>query len=327
MQDVMEAVFGGFINPGELSISRVISSDPAGLLDTDTAVYTGNLLDYSVDLLAVPGWVQVTDNRVPPFNIDGRDLVRNVERLRFADGLIVNPEQRPGGDANTPAQGQPTITGDDIVGGTLTASIDGVTDADNLNGLITSAVAWTWESELELGTGVFTPIIRDGVDGNGDEIGETSQTLLLTAADNFLRVRVQAIFQDDAGVFEVVTSEPVFVGGGDNLIFGDINCNNLPVRRTLRANDTVTGNLTAVGGLRARCILQGTVLGNVDNTGQGRVFMRGNSLVNGDVDLIGRRARLRGSVGTINGNIICSGPRSNTRFTGTHNGLVIGCGP
>ncbi|HIL34442.1 MAG TPA: hypothetical protein EYG28_03430 [Nitrospiria bacterium] len=238
MQDVMDAVFGGFINPGELSISRVISSDPASLSDTDTAVYTGNQLDYSVDLLAVPGWVQVTDNRVPPLNVDGRDLVRNVERLRFADGLLVNPEQRDGGDANTPAEGQPTITGILIVGSTLTASIDGVTDADNLNGQVTSAVAWTWELEYS-GHGVFTPIIRNGVLGNGPEIGETSQTLLLTVAENGLRVRVKAVFQDDDGVFEIIVSGPALID--DGLVIGNVELSGV--------NGEVIGSTTATSNV------------------------------------------------------------------------------
>ena len=217
MQDLMEAVFGGFINPGELSISRVISSDPASLTDTDTAVYSGNQADYDISTTAVLGWVQVTDNRA--LGGDGRDLVRNVERLQFSDGILANPEGRAGGDDNTPAVGRPTVTGLAEAGSTLTASIDSVMDADNITldnptGAVTSAVAWTWESELDPGTGVFEPIIRDGgIGGNGDPIGETSQTLLLTAVEAGLQVRVRAVFQDDALVFETVVSLPVQIGG------------------------------------------------------------------------------------------------------------------
>ena len=66
MRDIMEAVFGGFINPGELSISRVIAvtaeADPAA--DTDIAAFSGNLADYTIDASVVPGFTQVTDNRV-----------------------------------------------------------------------------------------------------------------------------------------------------------------------------------------------------------------------------------------------------------------------
>ena len=48
MEDVMEAVFAGLINPGELSISRVIEPAVGAIADTDIAQYSGNRLSYTI---------------------------------------------------------------------------------------------------------------------------------------------------------------------------------------------------------------------------------------------------------------------------------------
>ena len=221
MKDLFEAMFGGFINPGELSISRVIADNDVSNLDTDTAVYSGAMANYTISVDAVPGFIMVRDNRVAGGGgggaaaaSDGRDLVRNIERLQFSDQSLVigNIAGRPENAGNSVAIGQPTISGVSQVPNTLTASIDGVTDADNVTatnptGAVTNAVSWTWESELDPLTGIFTPIIRaGGVNGNGDPIEVTGASLQLTAAEAGLRVRVKAVFQDDDLVFETVVS-------------------------------------------------------------------------------------------------------------------------
>ncbi len=81
MVDVMAAVFGDFINPGELEIARTISDDDDAI---DGAIYQGVAANYSIDLLPT-GLFQVTDNRLLPFNVradkagnEGRDLVRKM---------------------------------------------------------------------------------------------------------------------------------------------------------------------------------------------------------------------------------------------------------
>jgi hypothetical protein len=202
MQDVMDAVFKGLINPGELSISRVISDQDQLNAATDIVEFSGNLADYTIVQMGI--WREVTDTVV---GRDGRDLVRNVERLRFADqDLVLDP---PGN--NAVAVGQPTISGAPIVGSTLTASIAGVTDADNVStgGAVTRPVDWIWQVELDPGTGVFTPIVR--VNGAGDDFEVHGESLVLTADEVGLQVRVVGMFQDEALVFERVTSAPVTV--------------------------------------------------------------------------------------------------------------------
>ncbi len=96
---------------------------------------------------------------------------------------------------------------------TLTASIAGVTDADNVSsgGAITNPVDWAWESELEPGSNLFSPIVR--VDLANDEFAVRGESLELTAAESGLQIRVVGTFQDEALVFEAVTSAPVQVTG------------------------------------------------------------------------------------------------------------------
>jgi len=222
MEDLFDAVFGGFINPGELSISRVISDDDPTDAATDIAKFSGNVGDYTIVEGLPGGFTEITDNRPLPLNLppgtpgnDGRDLVRNVERLVFSDTIVTLPLGSIGG--NSPAMGTPTISGTPDVDLTLTASIAGVTDADNVSsgGVVDQgAVSWTWESELEPGSDFFTPITRlGGINGTGDPVAVTGESLVLTALEEGLRVRVVGTFQDEDLVFEVVTSAPVQVSG------------------------------------------------------------------------------------------------------------------
>ena len=218
MEDVMDAVFAGFINPGELSISRVISDEDSTVGATDIAAFSGNLADYEVN--PVPdanGFIQVTDNRLPPIG-EGRDLIRNVERLQFADQTVFISTAGGRPDPNELPIGQPTISGIPEVLNILTASIDGVTDPDNITpdnptGAVLTTVDWTWESELEPGSGIFTPIVREfGINGNGDPVEATGESLALTVEDSGLRVRVAGIFQDTELVFETVRSASLTIG-------------------------------------------------------------------------------------------------------------------
>jgi len=300
MQDVFEAVFLGAINPGELSISRVISNDDPDGLDTDSVRYQGNFADYTIEGLAGPdgipgnlddplvdpldpgafigdfysrnaqevlapngdilvaagsvnpaldGFIEITDNRELPLNLrfflpgnDGRDLVRNVERLVFDDMTVVLPAGAAGAAAsmNSVALGVVAIapsagvggnelaggeTGDattivpnvGVLGETLTASLAGVTDADNESidnptGVYTGQTSYFWQVELEPGSGLFSNIRRlGGVNGNGDVFTPHGEELEVTVNEIGLLVRVEAIFLDDAGAFEIVHSAPVAI--------------------------------------------------------------------------------------------------------------------
>jgi len=234
MEDVSADVFFGVVNPGNIHISRVISDHDPLDEDTDAAVFAGNRAGYQIEGQPGPiadlsgdGFIEVIDTRPFPPNLpagrpgnEGRDLVRNVERLQFADQSVVIPAGVAGsaGNNNSLATGVPTISGTYTVGGTLTASIAGVTDADNVSasnptGAVTSTVDWVWQVELVAESDFFEDILKDRI-GNGDFLQQTGPTLELTAAEIGLRLRVKATFQDDNNVFEVVYSIPDTDGDG-----------------------------------------------------------------------------------------------------------------
>ena len=98
--------------------------------------------------------------------------------------------------ANTPATGQPTITGTAQVGQTLTASTSHISDAD---GLTNVSYSYQWLS------------------GRDAEItGATSSTYEVQSSDNGKIIKVRVDFTDDAGNAESLTSEgtsAVVMGG------------------------------------------------------------------------------------------------------------------
>ena len=226
MQDIAAEVMSGLINPGNISISRVISDQDILNNDTDAAVYSGNRADYTIEsILGViidvnaDGFIRVTDNRLLPTGLpadrlgnEGSDLVRNIERLQFADLTVVIPVGVAGsaGNNNSVVVGSPTIVGTPDVGAQLMTSTAGVTDADNVStaGVI-GTVDWLWEVELAPLSGFFEPIIR--LANGADAVEVRGETMVLTAEEAGLRIRVVGVFQDEAGVFEVIRSAPVQV--------------------------------------------------------------------------------------------------------------------
>ena len=90
---------------------------------------------------------------------------------------------------NTPATGEPTISGTPQVGVTLTADVSGITDAD---GLTNVSYRYQW--------------IRN--DGNADTDIEdvTASTYILVTADEGKTIKVKVSFTDDADNEETLTS-------------------------------------------------------------------------------------------------------------------------
>ena len=89
--------------------------------------------------------------------------------------------------ANTPATGQPTISGTAQVGQTLTADTSGIADVD---GLTNADFTYQWLSSRDTEIG-----------------GATSSTYTLQASDESKAIKVQVSFTDDAGNAETLTSE------------------------------------------------------------------------------------------------------------------------
>ena len=96
---------------------------------------------------------------------------------------------RASAGANSPATGQPTISGTAKVGETLTADASGVTDAD---GMTNATLAYQWSS-------------NDG-SADSDISGATSETYDPVADDVGNTLKVTVRFTDDAGQDEMVTS-------------------------------------------------------------------------------------------------------------------------
>ena len=95
---------------------------------------------------------------------------------------VAGPDVAP---ANTPAEGAPAIAGEAHVGGTLTASTSGITDAD---GLENATFAYQW------------------IRGSAEIPGATGPDYTAVDADEGERLQVRVGFSDDAGNAESLTS-------------------------------------------------------------------------------------------------------------------------
>ena len=90
---------------------------------------------------------------------------------------------------NSPATGQPAISGTAQLGETLTASTSGIADEDGLDNAVFS---YQW--------------IRSDGDTDEDIAGATDSTYTLASADQGRTVKVRVSFTDDAGNAETLTS-------------------------------------------------------------------------------------------------------------------------
>ena len=102
-----------------------------------------------------------------------------------ATGTIRNREAQQDTVQNTPATGQPTISGTAQVDETLTAGITGIADTDGLNNV---SYSYQW------------------IAGDTDTPGARSSTYTLVSADEGKTIRVRVTFTDDEGNDETLTS-------------------------------------------------------------------------------------------------------------------------
>jgi Ca2+-binding RTX toxin-like protein len=215
---LMRNMLSGVWNPGQLEIVREILPG-AGGFSYDTALFSGNLADYTI-IVSDNGTpldfsddvVTVTDSVA---DRDGTDRLVHVERLQFADqSFVLAPglNEEPVGlltilDAATNTA-EPTPT----EGQLLRVSIAGVTDADNVSptnptGAVTSTVSYVWQAELRPGSGVFEDII-DLPAGDLAFQSANGTTFRVTPDLAGLSLRVKAVYLDAHGVPETVFSVP-----------------------------------------------------------------------------------------------------------------------
>jgi Ca2+-binding RTX toxin-like protein len=109
MNQLKARLVSGEINPGQLHIVREILQSTTAATDIDTAVYNGNLSDYSI-VQNVNGTYTITDNRaVGVLGNDGADQIRNIERLQFADRTVSLTNHAPVAVADTLAAVEDTV--------------------------------------------------------------------------------------------------------------------------------------------------------------------------------------------------------------------------
>ncbi|MFN9545176.1 MAG: hypothetical protein ACK59B_18700, partial [Alphaproteobacteria bacterium] len=218
MRAIQGEMLSGALTPGQLGIVREIRTAPAGN-DVDTAVFTSARLDYFIEGQGTAGGIRDLDGdgfiRVTQINggvvigrgaTDGFDLVRNVERLQFADQTINIAEtinQDPVGLAiisdTTPTEGQ-----------TITVDISGITDPNNTatGGAITGPVSIVWQ-QLGDGGDVWVDVMTMD-EGNGSQgpVPATGPTLVVGWMQAGQPLRAKITFLDQNGVQETVYSDP-----------------------------------------------------------------------------------------------------------------------
>jgi Ca2+-binding RTX toxin-like protein len=205
MIPLVPLMLNGTYNPGQLVIVREVLN---GTNDYDTALYSGTSTQYSV-LFNDDGSVTVTHEDATAPNgigVDGVDRLTGIERIQFND---VAWDLAPG--LNNGPEGLATVTGTVATGQILTASIAGVTDADNPGGVITGPVGYYWQFERVPGSGLYEDIsVGLAPRGAPSAIGPT---LTVTPDLEGSALRVKAHYQDTNGVLETVFSAPTAAVG------------------------------------------------------------------------------------------------------------------
>ncbi|WP_223504069.1 peroxidase family protein [Pseudomonas sp. BF-R-24] len=204
MESMIPFMLNGTYNPGQLVIVREILTDAPAF---DTALFTGNQLDYTVT--TVGGVTTVVDSVV---GRDGTDRLTNIERLQFNDQSLTLPggvglNNDPLGLLTILDAASNTPDATPTTGQLLRVSAADVTDADNAGGAITGPIAFYWQFEAVPGTGVFQDITRLA-DGGAALAHVTGPTFRVTPDLAGLELRVRAVYKDQNGVLETAFSAP-----------------------------------------------------------------------------------------------------------------------
>ena len=225
MADLRARVFSGEINVSQLGIVREIrdtlldpAHTPTAQLGYDTVSFAGNRADYVIEQLVMndngtpadatddfASVVRVTHRVNGVVGLDGVDVVRNVERLEFADTIVVlNPNFPNKGPQNLLTVSDVTPTENQL----LMVSADGIIDPDNVTlvnptGKVTGPVTSYWQAQ--------------GIDGNFSDVvindgvalrPATGTTFTPSDPQSGLALRVRAVYTDANGIVETVFSTP-----------------------------------------------------------------------------------------------------------------------
>jgi Ca2+-binding RTX toxin-like protein len=227
MAEMVALMVNGMYNPGQLVAVRELLEDPDP--GFDTAVFRGNLLDYTININDNGTALDFSDDVVTVTDgvagRDGVDRMTNIERLQFADQAVVVV---PG--LNAEPEGLLRLSdGSPAVGQTITVSAPRVLDADNgPTGAFSGPVSYFWQ--VDQGTG-FADITVFA----GGELARVQGPSFAVPADLVgFPLRVKAIFRDGQGVLETVYSAPT------TAVAAVGNPNDLPTGTVLVSDTTPT---------------------------------------------------------------------------------------
>ena len=172
---------------GTAQVGETLTADVSGIADEDglgNAAFAHQWVAADTDIEGATG---------PTYEPTEDDAGKSVRvRVSFTDdagheeSLTSEATAAIAARPNTPATGQPAITGTAQVGETLTADTSGIADAD---GLDNAAFAYQWVAD------------------DADIDGATNPTYTLADSEEGKTVKVRATFTDDAGYEEALTSE------------------------------------------------------------------------------------------------------------------------
>lgn len=177
LAELQSDLLSGRLAISQLQIVREIIT-PAPDSSIDTAVFSDVRANYLVEQLG-DDLFRVTHSRGT--QTDGSDLLRNIEQLQFADGLMI---------LNRPAIGSVALDSQGLlVGRVVTAQLQAIADRD---GLPAGGIPVKWQQAVN---GVWVDIT-----------GATGTSLTLTSAMVGTTVRAVASFIDGRGTLEEIAS-------------------------------------------------------------------------------------------------------------------------
>ena len=206
---------------GTVRVGETLTSTTTDISDSDglnNATFTYQWLADDADITDATGstyaLVAADEGKTVKVRITFTDDAGNDESLTSAPTATVTA-------SNTPATGEPTITGTAQVGETLTATTDYIEDED---GLASAVFAYQW--------------LVDGAEING----ATDSTYTLFAADEGKTIKVRVTFTDDAGNDESLTSTPTAT-----VVASNTPATGAPtITGTVRVGETLTANTTDI---------------------------------------------------------------------------------
>ena len=218
---------------GTVQVGETLTADTSGIADADGLTNVSYSYQWLADGADIAGATDTTYTLVDAdvgatikLRVSFIDDADNGETLTSAATDVV--EARP----NSPATGQPTISGRAQVGETLTADTSGIADAD---GLGSAVYRYQWLAD------------------DADIAGATAGTYTLVDADAGAAVRVRVSFTDDAGNEESLTSAATDVVEA-------------------RSNSPATGAPTIAGTVQVGETLTADTSGIADQDGLGSAF-------------------------------------------------------